>query len=324
MNPSPRNGLPKRLIQVHQSLGHYLTELARVRSPGDLYRWSYFKLPYLFPLMSFPPRVEIEITNECNLGCVYCTRTIGNRALGAMSVELFARIAAEIGQQPNYETALCGLGEPSLHPDFEKILDVVRRARMKTRLYTNGLIFTRLDAAQIVKSGIDTLIVSVDGTDAASFGRQRVGGDYDSLRAGVESLFGTRSRMGSRKPQIQIRHVIVPRETREQLQEFRDEWSCIADSVKFNYLIGPTSNKGRDVRGRLRCRDIRGNIHIRWDGRVPLCGFQHIVADTEWIGDLNHETIHEVWHHERLGKMRENHRRRDLSSCTFCARCEAR
>ena len=78
----------KRFKQVLMSAPRYVRELANVRDPRGLYNWFYYKLPYSFPLMDFPTRVNLEPTNDCNLGCRHCPRTLSvkQRGLGPTKV----------------------------------------------------------------------------------------------------------------------------------------------------------------------------------------------------------------------------------------------
>jgi hypothetical protein len=62
---------------------------------------------------------------------------------------------------------------------------------------------------------------------------------------------------------------------------------------------------------------------VRWDGRMPLCGYQFLYTDQEWLGDLHESTIAEFWQHPRLQEVRQMHARRDLSQISFCKACDS-
>jgi hypothetical protein len=53
--------------QVLFSVPGYLQKLSRLRRPGELYSWVYFKCPNLFPLREVPMFLTVEPTNTCNL-----------------------------------------------------------------------------------------------------------------------------------------------------------------------------------------------------------------------------------------------------------------
>ena len=76
----------KRLRQVLLSTPRYARELVHLRTPRELYQWLYYKLPYAFPLMEFPARINLEPTNDCTLGFRHCPRTlsVAQRGIGYM------------------------------------------------------------------------------------------------------------------------------------------------------------------------------------------------------------------------------------------------
>jgi MoaA/NifB/PqqE/SkfB family radical SAM enzyme len=235
-----------------------------------------------------------------------------------MSVGLFQRIAEQSAGRVSL-IKLCGLGEPALHPHLNAMVRLLRSHNIPVSLYTNGTLFDRYVPEEILEWGVDLLVVSADGTDERSFKRLRVGGDYWRLREKVAEFRKAREKTGKRLPHIEIRHVIMPCETAAMLKTFRDDWTDgLGDTVKFNLLEAPCSQGVIDST-RPPCRDIRREMYVRYNGRVPLCGF-HI----EWIGDVRSSTIEEIWHCSRIEEVRGQHASRNLSDLPFCKTCSFR
>jgi radical SAM protein with 4Fe4S-binding SPASM domain len=239
-----------------------------------------------------------------------------------MSMELFSHI---LDQADPVSTAVkvFGLGEPALHPEIDAMMSALRDRGFRTLLYTNGTLFERVPAATILSWKLSTLIVSVDGVDARSFARLRVGGDYEKLRADVRAFRKAAAWSRVRSPLIEVRHVIMPNETDDELRRFRRTWKRVgADTVKYNALLLPYSKYRKiDDTGRKPCRDILREMHIRYDGRVPMCGYE---GHREWIGDLTSKPLTEVWNSERLNEVRDLHRAKDLRSLPSCQTCQFR
>ncbi|PYR95471.1 MAG: hypothetical protein DMG16_30250 [Acidobacteria bacterium] len=158
----------KRFKQVLMSAPRYARELANVRDPRGLYNWFYYKLSYSFPLMDFPTRVNLEPTNDCNLGCRHCPRTLSvkQRGLGYLDPSLFAKITGEIAQHPGCIVKVVGLGEPALHPELGLLMTQLASHRIATGLYTNGELFKRFSPEEIITWNLQTIVISIEGLDA--------------------------------------------------------------------------------------------------------------------------------------------------------------
>src|SRR3712207_347384 len=90
-------------------------------------------------------RVEIEISTFCNLRCPNCDRSSPQAPSDeCMSIEQIERFVAEsVELDWPWERVVILGGEPTLHPDFDDVLDVLgkyHRHRPETvfRMYTNG------------------------------------------------------------------------------------------------------------------------------------------------------------------------------------------
>ena len=212
-----------------------------------------------------------------------------------------------------------GLGEPVLHPQFDLLMDQLTEHRITSVVYTNGELFKKFSPDRIAPWRVQTVVTSVDGLDADSFARIRVGGDYLQIKQSLAAFYRVRAKLGGRRPELEIRHVIFPNETPSDLLRFRQEWLKICVTVKFNYLYFPTPPSG-EVRN-IKCRDIRRELYIHWNGRVPLCGYQYLSSGSESLGDIRKMTIAELWMQTRLPQVRSYHDRRNLDPVPFCKAC---
>lgn len=79
-------------------------------------------------------RVYLEITNACNLDCPFCTNAKGKSFLSLAQIENYI---SQIKPYCDY-IYLHILGEPTLHPNFSEILDLLDKYDMKLQLVTNG------------------------------------------------------------------------------------------------------------------------------------------------------------------------------------------
>jgi len=321
IQPIPDAGWRKRRMrQIAHSIPHYFAELRDIHSAREGLDWLYFKKPYLFPLRKFPPRATVEFTNQCNFSCGYCPRSVMSRSVGHMDVNVFVALARELEQGGCSVMKIAGLGEPVIHPEFAKLMESLRDSRMKVFLYTNGSLFIDRLPEEICTWNINTIVLSVDGLTPSAFEKQRKGGNYTAMRGAAERFA---KHQAKRKPILEIRHIILPNESNDDLKVFRKDWLQIGDTVKFNYLI-PLQPQGASVPRDVPCRDIRREAYVRWDGRLLLCAGQERQQTPEWLGDNTVNSIADLWMDARLQDLRAAHdgRRPDLPDC--CQKCAFR
>jgi len=84
-------------------------------------------------------RIYIEITNVCNLKCKFCDET--SREKKFMSVDEFEKIITQVKDYTNL-IALHIKGEPLLHPNFKKILDICLENNLLVNITTNGTLLS--------------------------------------------------------------------------------------------------------------------------------------------------------------------------------------
>ena len=85
-------------------------------------------------------KIYIEITNNCNLRCSFCSKV--NRKSRYMSLTEFNKILNKIKDYTNY-IYLHVKGEPLLHPDIIKMINLAEEYSIKINLTTNGTLFSK-------------------------------------------------------------------------------------------------------------------------------------------------------------------------------------
>ena len=138
---------------------------------------------------SLPLRLQIEITDRCNFNCIMCDRpdliAQGHKLNNDIPYETFARLIDQI--KPYYVT-INGRGEPLLHPQLNKIIELCRRRKITTAMPTN-MSLARGEKLQMLLNALpDILTVSFHGPHAESFQNITKSDTFDRFSANLDQL----------------------------------------------------------------------------------------------------------------------------------------
>ena len=111
-------------------------------------------------LKSLPRRIVLELTNACNINCVMCGRNAADFKKTSFNIEWF--YALESLFDTVEEVTLMGWGEPTVHPQFVEMLEIINRHNARKYFCTNGMKLDVLTNA-IFDNFVDVFAVSVDG-----------------------------------------------------------------------------------------------------------------------------------------------------------------
>jgi radical SAM protein with 4Fe4S-binding SPASM domain len=166
-----------------------------------------FRHPFAWGLPAF---ISIEPTNLCNLRCPEClTGQKGlTRPAGMTDPELFRKIIDQVADHAGYLTFYFQ-GEPFLHGDFFSMVRYAREKGIYTVTSTNGHFLDPGNAEKTVASGLDRIIISLDGTDQESYSSYRIGGTFGKVVEGIRALGEARKKASAKKPKIIIQFLVL-------------------------------------------------------------------------------------------------------------------
>jgi MoaA/NifB/PqqE/SkfB family radical SAM enzyme len=120
----------------------------------------------------------------------------------------FERILKELSSHALYLTFYFQ-GEPYLHPEFTNLVVIARKHRMYTATSTNGHYLDDERARLTVQSGLDRLIISIDGASQATYEQYRVGGNLEKVLEGAKRMVDWKRRLNSPTPHIIFQFLVV-------------------------------------------------------------------------------------------------------------------
>jgi radical SAM protein with 4Fe4S-binding SPASM domain len=158
-----------------------------------------------------PFNMQIELTNYCNLRCPVCPLGTGEleRRPTALPVDLFERLMEEWGRYL-LTVALFVWGEPLLHPQLKRILEIASRYPVVTRLSTNGQNLNDESIIDAIMSYPPTyLIVALDGLTDETNSKYRVGAKLAPALAGVAHLAVLKKEKRKQLPVLHMRYIVM-------------------------------------------------------------------------------------------------------------------
>ena len=287
-------------------------------------------------IRGMPVSLGTELTNHCNLNCPECHSGTGlmTRKRGFMDINLFDRILTELEPYLYYLT-LYFQGEPMMHPRFFYFLE--RSRNINTIVSTNGHFLSQENAEKIVRSGLNKLIISIDGIDQKTYSSYRINGDLTRVMDGISNLSEARGKASSPlKLEIQF---LVNRKNEQQIpsvkhlarkmnaslklksmqiinQEAFETWlPSRQEFVRYKKKEGAYTIKNRLPN---KCARLWFNPVITWDGKVIPCCFDKNAVHI--MGDLNEKSFRDIWEGPEYRAFRERILS-DRNTIEICRNC---
>jgi len=181
--------------------------------------------------------VTVEPTIRCNLACPQCLagRKQVVRARTDLDVTTFQHFLDVMGANV-WHLLLYNQGEPFLNSDMLEFIRLAKQRRIYVTISTNGHFLQDMDfVRELVWSGLDSIIISLDGADEASYRIYRQGGNFKAVVEGIERLVKTRDELRSSTPKIAIQ-CLVMKHNEQRMAEMR----TLAESLDVDRLLFKT------------------------------------------------------------------------------------
>ncbi len=316
----------KRLINLVQlKISYYLSRLIK--------KSIIFGKPYA---------LSIEPTTACNLGCPECPSGLKKftRETGKLNIEFHEKMLQNVGKQVFYINYYFQ-GEPFLNPHFLDLIKEAKKHNIYTATSTNAHFIDESKAEEIVQSGLDRLIISIDGLTQKTYENYRVNGQLDKVIEASKKMVEAKKKLKSKTPHLIFQFLVVKQNEHEakavfnlaselKINEVRLKTAQLYDFKHGNPLMPESEEYSRYKRKKdgtfalkyktgNHCWRMWSSSVLTWDGKVVPCCFdkdaQHI------IGSVEEQDFNTIWNSSKYKNFRNAilNNRNGIDICQNCS-----
>lgn len=282
----------------------------------------------------------VETTNICNASCSFCAYRFLERPKTVMAWEMFEKAVLEFsaagGGTLNFTPTV---GEPLAD---KQILDKIRFAAKQKNitsifLYTNAILIDRFGFDEILNSGLTRLAISTYIGTREGYLRYYGKDKYDQVMSNIEGIVRRNYELG-RPVTITLHLRSSPEEREWQQNPIYKRIDSYLGEENIDFLTSYDSWSGRisqedlppgsgleqplpvEVKQKSACFELYRRVHILADGQVGACVCSDLEAEIN-LGDLNTQTLQEIWDGPRLAQYRKDWQLGHLPQpCINCTR----
>jgi radical SAM protein with 4Fe4S-binding SPASM domain len=304
------------------------------------YTWSRLSKQPLH--LGKPFSLSIEPTTACNLGCPECPSGLKQftRPTGKLALDLHKKMLNDVAKNVFYINYYFQ-GEPFLHPDFLQLIKQAKQHKIYTATSTNAHFINEQKAAEIISSGLDRLIISIDGLTQETYEQYRVNGKLEKVLEATNHLITAKRERKSKTPYLIFQLLAVSANEHEIPQIYELGKTMGVDEVRiktaqlYDYENGnPLMPKNEDyARYRQKsdgtytlkyklgnhCWRMWSGSVLTWDGKVVPCCFdkdaQHV------LGTVENQSFDAIWESASYKAFRSQvfTNRKSIDICTNCS-----
>ena len=290
-----------------------------------------------------PISISFEPTTSCNLRCPECPSGLRDftRPTGMLKTDFFTKTIDDIYKDILY-LIFYFQGEPYLNKNFLEMVKYASAKGIYTATSTNAHYLTDEVARKTVESGLDRLIISIDGTTQEVYQQYRRGGRLDKVIAGAKNIVKWKKELKSKTPFVFFQFLVVkPNEHQvEEIKKLAKEVGV--DEVRFktaqvydykndpNQLIPVNEKFSRYKKNKEGKHEAKNKLAnhcwklweanvITWDGMVVPCCFDKDAAHR--LGNLKDQSFKEIWHNDNYKQFRKElmTSRKNIDICANCS-----
>ncbi|MGD0487384.1 MAG: radical SAM protein [Syntrophorhabdales bacterium] len=312
---------------------------------------------------SYPIGLVLDPSSACQLNCVFCrTHSVVPKLSGrdqdpmrprtTMKLPLFQKIMDEMGKYL-FSVWLCNWGEPLMNPHFVEMVNILKNSGIDNVGFSSNLSMKLSDDTieALIKGGLDSITVSIDGITQESYSKYRVKGDLVLALSNMERFVKAKRELGRSNPYILWQFLVFSHNEKEvseakhyaerigvdfkplapivDLVNFPEWLSSLDEYVMDKYKKKPEVPKQsmEEVLESLsRCRYKGCDWHylvgtINSNSSVsPCCS---IAKEADDFGSLDGKTVAEVWKNEMFRAARKYLKNGSpgdpiINACTNC------
>ena len=274
--------------------------------------------------------IIIDVSASCNAECPFCPRVFmpEERSKGFISLELYEKILDDAKDNNIKKLRLYSTAEPTMHPKFDKIIDIAKEKEFEISLSTNASLLHKY-MESIVK--VDFLQYSIEGWDKESYEKYRFPLKFDKIFENIKK-FHEYIQTQEKTPKISTNLLITKKTI---INKYIELWGEYIGDINIHFMYEPVKYeagkfiaKNLDTQNEYFSLDKQTKdfycsypfniLTVAYDGKIALC-CDDFAAELN-LGDLTHMSIKEVFSSKKFNDIRRQFYTQKLDLCKECSR----
>jgi MoaA/NifB/PqqE/SkfB family radical SAM enzyme len=292
-----------------------------------------------FLLLKKPYVLMVETGTICNLNCPTCPTPreiiVGARTAKNMDFDDFKKII-DNSYKSFSAVVLFWSNEPLLNKEIARMVRYCDELNLYTFISTNVMLLTEEKIRELIKSGLDELLVCIDGFSAKTYERFRKGAKFETVKGNIESLCKIKKESNALNPWVEIQYI----ETKQNSEEVAScqEWAKEIGVDKFRlqplyitrhlrdfkklgdeFCIGKNWEeryKNKSRKGKNSCKNPNSTVCVLVNGQLAICCYD--IKSTYRFGSLLENSFESIAKNKKYLKIKKQGEKRGLSICKGC------
>src|SRR5688500_1003322 len=311
---------------------------AKVLSSYYISKWTKSAIQW-----GYPVSISFEPTTSCNLRCPECPSGLRafTRPTGMLQKDFFSETINQLSKDLLY-LVFYFQGEPYLNPSFLDMVEYASKKKIYTATSTNAHYLNDANAKRTIESGLDRLIISIDGTTQDVYQQYRRGGKLEKVLEGARNIVKWKNTLKSKTPFVIFQFLVV-KPNEHQIADVKklakdvgvdDVWLKTAQVYDYendpNQLIPTVDKYSRYRKNEKNAYEFKNSLEnhcwrlwhatvITWDGLVVPCCFDKDAQHR--LGNLKGKSFREIWRNNEYIRFRKQvlNSRRNSDICSNCS-----
>lgn len=263
--------------------------------------------------LGMPSNMLIEPTNTCNLKCPGCPTGSGilTRPKGFMQFSDFKKIIDE-AHKGLESIMLWNYGEPLLNPDIFEMIKYAKKFNIRTITSTNAY-FLPENIGNIINSGLDKLIVSLDGASKETYEKYRLNSDFNKVSQSIHDLCHKKNSSLT----VELQYIIMRHNEHEidKIKKLAKQYKVDRLSLKsvwfldkrlkdqYHELLPKNPKYQRKIEQSGYCIRPWYHMTIQWNGDVAPCCYDANCQIN--LGNVLNDGVRGVWNGNKFKNFRK-------------------
>ncbi|MEE9198945.1 MAG: radical SAM/SPASM domain-containing protein [Dehalococcoidia bacterium] len=266
----------------------------------------------------YPYEWEIDTTNICQLKCPLCHTGLDNirRVKGVMHFDTFRKTIDEIKDYVVW-LSLYSWGEPLLNKQIPRFISYAHRAKIATLISSNlSLPLSPEKVEDIIRSGLDVLIISLDGVTQEVYEQYRVKGKLSLVMDNIRLFVQKKRELGYKTPYLEWQFIVMKQNEHQITEAERQAQKLGVDRIIFKEVDLPHGMGSEELARKWAPMSVNGyqeaqpwdkpynekgktcwrlwrSAVVNWDGGyAPCCYLTDAKHD---FGNVKDQSIKSIW-----------------------------